>query len=58
MNLALIASSAWRVIKAPNSFLAAVLKSKYFPQTCIWRTNTNLQKSAFWFSVLKVLPLM
>jgi hypothetical protein len=58
MNLALIASSAWRIIKEPNSLLAAVLKAKYFPHTSIWRTNTNLPKSAFWSSVLKVLPLM
>jgi hypothetical protein len=58
MNLALIASSVWRVIKEPNSLLAAVLKSKYFTHTSIWRTDTNLPKSAFWSSVLKVLPLM
>ena len=58
MNLALVASSTWRLIKEPNSLLAAVLKAKYFPRTSIWRTDNNLPKSAFWSSVLKVLPLM
>lgn len=58
MHLALVASSIWRVIKEPNSLLAAVLKAKYFPHTSIWRTNNNLPKSSFWSSVLKVLPLM
>jgi hypothetical protein len=58
MNLALVASSVWRVIKELKYFLDAVLKSKYFPQTSIWRTNINLSKSAFLSYVLKVLPLM
>ena len=50
--------SVWRILKEPDSLLARVFKSKYFPGTSIWRASPSLQKSGFWSSVLNVLPQM
>jgi hypothetical protein len=47
MNQALILMAAWRIANQPNDFLHSVLKSKYFPDSSIWRPNTNVPKSAF-----------
>lgn len=58
MNQALILMSAWRIADQPNDFLHAVLRSKYFLDSSIWRPNPNVPKSAFWSSVLKVLPIL
>lgn len=54
MNRGLILSAAWRIAENPDSFLFKVLKSKYHPDTSIWRANSNIPKSAFWSSILKV----
>jgi hypothetical protein len=58
MNQALILMAAWRIADQPNCFLHSVLKSKYFPDSSIWRPNSNSPKSAFWASILKVLPIL
>jgi hypothetical protein len=58
MNQALIVMAAWRLADQPNNFLQLVLKSKYFPDSSIWRPNSNAPKSAFWASILKVLPIL
>ena len=58
MNQALILTAAWRIADQPNSFLHTVLKSKYFPDSSIWRPNPNAPKSAFWSSVVKILPTL
>jgi hypothetical protein len=50
--------AAWRIADQPNSFLNTVLKSKYFPDSSIWRPNPNVPKSAFWASIIKVLPIL
>jgi hypothetical protein len=50
--------AAWRIADQPCSFLHDVLKSKYFPNSSIWRPNSNISKSSFWSSILKVLPIL
>jgi hypothetical protein len=50
--------AACRIADQPNNFLHAVLKSKYFPDSSIWRPNSNAPKSAFWASVVKILPIL
>lgn len=44
MNQALILTAAWRIAEKPNNFLHVVLKSKYFPNSSIWRPNPNVPK--------------
>jgi hypothetical protein len=50
--------AAWRIADRPHDFFHAVLKSKYFPDSSIWRPNANTPKSAFWASILKILPIL
>ena len=50
--------AAWRLAVNHDNYLYSVLKSKYFPDSSIWRPNVNVPKSAFWVSILKVLPLL
>ena len=58
MNQGLILMAAWRIADQPQNFLHAVLKSKYFSDSSIWRPNSNTPKSAFWASIVKVLPIL
>jgi hypothetical protein len=58
MNQASILLAAWRIAHQPNDFIRAVLKSKYFPYSSILRPKPNTQKSSFWSSVIKVLPIL
>jgi hypothetical protein len=58
INQGLILMAAWRIAEQPDNFLHAVLKSKYFPDSSIWRPNSSSPKSAFWSSILKVLPIL
>jgi hypothetical protein len=58
MNQALILMASWRIVDQPKNFLHAVLKFKYFPDSSIWRPNTNTPKSAFWASINKILPIL
>jgi hypothetical protein len=57
-NQSLILSTAWRIAQDPNSQLYNILKSKYFHDTSIWRAKPSVPKSAFWTSVIKVMPLV
>ena len=34
------------------------MQSKYFPDSSLWMANRNIPKSAFWASILKVMPLL
>ena len=56
INEGLILASAWRLADAPNSYLYLVLKSKYFPNSSIWTATSTVPKSAYWSSILKMLP--
>jgi hypothetical protein len=58
VNHSLILSAAWRIAEKPTSQLHLILKSKYFLETSLWRPNHTAPKSAFWASVLKVLPIL
>jgi hypothetical protein len=58
VNQALILKVVWRIADKQNNFLQAVLKSKYFPNSSIWRPNSNAPKSAFWASIIKILPIL
>jgi hypothetical protein len=58
LNQGLILMAAWRIADQPNNFLHAVLKSKYFPDATIWRPKPNIPKSAFWTSIIKVMPIL
>ena len=48
----------WRIAQNPDDFLPRVLKAKYFHDGSIWCPKPNVPKSAFWTSVLKMLPLL
>lgn len=58
MNKSLVATAAWRIIKNPSSLVAKILKAKYFHNTSIWKPRSSVPRSAFWASVLKIVPLM
>jgi hypothetical protein len=58
MNQSLLLMTTWRLADNKESFLYSVLKSKYFPDSSIWRPNVNTPKSAFWASILKILPIL
>jgi hypothetical protein len=58
VNHGLILSAAWRIADNPESHLHKILKSKYFYDSSIWRPKTNIPKSAFWTSLLKVITLL
>jgi hypothetical protein len=57
-NQSLILSTAWRIAQQPESQLYNILKAKYFHDTSIWRAKPNVPKSAFWTSIIKILPLL
>jgi hypothetical protein len=50
--------SAWRIAQNADDFLHKILKAKFFPDSSIWRPNSNVPKSGFWASILKVLPIL
>lgn len=56
INEGLILAAAWRLAKDPSSHLHLVLKSKYFHDASIWTTSPSTPKSAFWSSILKMMP--
>jgi hypothetical protein len=58
VNQALILMVAWRIAEQPNNFLHEVLKSKYFTDSSIWCPKPNVPKSAFWSSIVKILPIL
>ena len=58
VNQSLILMSAWRIAQNPSDHLHLILQAKYFPSSSIWRPNSSAPKSAFWASILKVLPIL
>jgi hypothetical protein len=50
--------AAWRIVASPHDLLHRVHKAKYFHDTSIWCPNPHVPKSAFWASILKVIPLL
>jgi hypothetical protein len=47
MNQGLTLIAAWWIADQPGNFLHAILKSKYFTGSSIWRSNLNTPKFAF-----------
>nr|XP_020200447.1 uncharacterized protein LOC109786279 [Aegilops tauschii subsp. strangulata] len=56
INEGLILAAAWCLAKAPFSHLHLVLKSKYFSDASVWTASSTTPKSAFWSSILKMMP--
>ena len=56
INEGLILAAAWCLAKAPFSHLHLVLKSKYFSDASIWTASSTTPKSAFWSSILRMMP--
>ena len=55
MNQGLILASAGDLLILPTH-ISLVLKSKYFSDTSIWTATSSPPKSAFWSSILRMLP--
>jgi hypothetical protein len=58
MNQGILLMTACRIADNKDTFLHSVLKSKYFPDTSIWRPNVNIHKSACWSCIVKILPIL
>ncbi|CAN6282264.1 unnamed protein product [Urochloa humidicola] len=58
VNKSLVLHSAWLIASDKDSFLARILKAKYFPNTSFWRAPTYGTRSAFWSSILQVKNLL
>jgi hypothetical protein len=54
VNCSLILHAAWNIATGKSSFLTAILKSKYFPNTSFWLAPNNSTKSSFWSSIMQV----
>lgn len=53
VNKSLIINAAFNIATNKNPLLAAVLKSKYYPNSSFWSTNHTVTKSVFWSSILQ-----
>ncbi|OIT02059.1 putative mitochondrial protein, partial [Nicotiana attenuata] len=51
-NMALLAKQAWCILSYPDSLLARVLKSKYFPHSTFRDASTSSTGSWIWRSIL------
>ncbi|XP_059310845.1 uncharacterized protein LOC132062256 [Lycium ferocissimum] len=51
-NMALLAKTAWRVLKNPDSLMAKVLKSKYFPNSSFMNAEVKGSSSWIWRSLM------
>ena len=57
-NLAMLAKQGWRLITAPDSLCAKVLKARYFPNTSILEATVSPGISYSWRSILRGLELL
>lgn len=51
-NKALLAKQVWRIIQKPDSFLARILKARYFQQSDIMDAPKGSNSSFIWQSIL------
>lgn len=54
VNRSLILHAAWNIATGKGNFLAAILKSKYFPTTSFWLSQNTNCKSIFRASILQM----
>ncbi|KAM0910182.1 hypothetical protein ACQ4PT_014329 [Festuca glaucescens] len=57
-NLAMLARQAWRILNAPESLCARLLKALYFPSTSILEAKPVAGMSYSWRSILKGVELL
>jgi hypothetical protein len=55
-NLAMLAKQGWRLIHAPDSLCAKVLKASYFPNSDVLQASRNM--SYTWRSILKGIDVL
>lgn len=54
VNCSLILHAALNIATKKDSFLTAILKSKYYPNTSFWFSSNSNTKSIFWGSILQM----
>ena len=52
VNKGMLINTAWRLVHNSDSFVAKIIKSKYYPQAFLWTATTYVPKSIFWSSIL------
>jgi hypothetical protein len=57
-NLAMLARQAWRMLNAPESLCARLLKALYFPSTSVLEAKPVAGMSYSWRSILKGVELL
>ena len=50
----MLINTAWRLAYHPNSTVAKIIKSKYFPYGSFWTAPLYFPKSMFWSSILSI----
>nr|GMD79802.1 uncharacterized protein LOC109155081 [Ipomoea batatas] len=58
MNLSLLGKQAWRLITRPNSLVARVYKSRYYPQGSFFDASSGSNPSYIWRGLLEVREVM
>lgn len=51
-NLALLARQGWRLLQYPDTFLARLLKARYFPSSSFFEATPGYNPSYTWRSLL------
>jgi hypothetical protein len=57
-NLAMLAKQGWRLIQAPDSLCARVLRAKYFPDGNLLMARPETGMSYVWRSILKGIEVL
>ncbi|XP_042942881.1 uncharacterized mitochondrial protein AtMg00310-like [Carya illinoinensis] len=52
-NIVMLAKQSWRILKFPDSLLAQVFKSKYFPHSDLMEARLGNRPSFAWRSIMK-----
>ena len=57
-NLAMLSWQGWRLIEAPNTFCAQVLKARYYPNCSVLEATEKDGISYTWRSIFKDIALL